>query len=171
MSLHDEWPLINIIMPLGPRLSRAAQYAYVLAGWLVYCVAPLFFFLLCAPASFPFFLLFFFLLRINPFTHPSSYFLPLPAGTSLKGVSRAKISGTATHKRQDLHLRKVITPAIFCRHAELWRPCHKRNGSKRWLFVWSMQQRAGREMAKSLNLVGGPVCVVQKKAISEALLK
>lgn len=166
MSLHDEWPLINIIMPLGLHLSRTARYAYVLAGWLVYCVA-LFFFSssssLCPPV--------FFFFRINPFTHPSSYFLPLPAGTSLKGVSRAKISGSATHKCQDLHLWKVIAPAIFCRRVELWCPCHKRNGSKWWLFVWHVQQRARREMGRSLNLVGGPVYVVQKKAISEALLK
>lgn len=142
------------------------MHTYSLAAlfivWLSFC-----FFLLCAPSVF-------LLLRINPFTHPSSYFLPLPAGTSLKGVSRAKISAAATHKRQDLHLWKVITPAIFCRHAELWRPCHKRNGSKRWLFVWSVQRRARREMGKSLNLVSGPVYLVQKekkKGISEALLK
>lgn len=59
MSLHDEWPLINIIMPLGLRLSRAAQYAYVLAGWLVYCAARFFCFSffssLCPPVFFFFF--------------------------------------------------------------------------------------------------------------------
>lgn len=158
MSLHDEWPLINIIMPLRLRLSRAAQYAYVLAGWLVYCVALF---------------LFFFLLRTNPVY---TSFILFPASTSRYKFKRRltrQDSSAATHKRQDLHLRKVITPAIFCRHVELWRPCHKRNGSKRWLFVCLERAAEGTERnGQVFNLRRRTrVRCPKKKAISEARLK
>lgn len=112
MSRHDEWPLINIIMPLGLLVSLLSSICLCTHRVrLVYSTTLLFYLFT------PFFFFSFFLppalicLRI---LHPS-YFCLCPAAVSF--TKSAKIWAQELIKTRRIYNSggKVITPAILCR--------------------------------------------------------
>lgn len=127
MSRHDEWPLINIIMPLGLLVSLRRSIC-VCTHWVRLVYSTTLFFL----SFFPFFFSFFLppALICLHILHPS-YFCLCPAAASL--TKSAKIQAQELIKTRRIYNSggKVITPAIFCgRRARV-------RGGERRLFVGS----------------------------------
>lgn len=102
MSRHDEWPLINIIMPLGLLVSLLRSICVCTHRVRLVYGAALFFHLSSSSSSLSFS---FSPHCINLFTHPSSFLFLAASLLPLKFYKECQDPGAGTHKNStDLQL-------------------------------------------------------------------